>query len=58
LVCYVCEAADSEAYYVAEIEDSLFQICSDCFENDFYPQSIKKAEFRKVLYENHIASEK
>ena len=56
--CYVCEVSDSRAYYVAEVEEILFQICSNCFDDDFYPQCIKKADFRKVFSENHINNEK
>ena len=45
----MCENKDSSVFHVAQIEDIIFQVCHDCFEDQLYPSSIAPEEFAEVL---------
>jgi hypothetical protein len=38
---------------VAAVEDVLFQLCGDCFQQRLYPAEMEAEEFKQVLQQNY-----
>lgn len=45
LSCHICEESSSDVYHVTPIEDIIFQICHNCFEEGLYPSELKPGQF-------------